>query len=38
MAAQQLSVKTMHDGFETSMIEVRNEDWSGFIEALAELQ
>jgi len=27
----------MHDGFDTSMIEVRNEDWKMFIEELADL-
>ena len=27
----------MHDGFDTSMIEIRNEDYKMFIEELADL-
>ena len=27
----------MHDGFDSSMIEVRNEDWKMFIEELGDL-
>jgi hypothetical protein len=27
----------MHDGFETAMIELKNEDWRQFIEELANI-
>jgi len=33
-AAETLSIKTKHDGFDTSMIEMRNEDWRPFMEEL----
>jgi len=36
-AAKNLNVKTMHDGFETAMIELKNEDWRQFIEELANI-
>ena len=37
MAAQNLKMKTIYDGFDSSMIEIRNEDWKCFIEELAGL-
>lgn len=38
VAAQGLKMKTILDGFDSSMIEIRNEDWKCFIEELAGLQ
>lgn len=38
IAAQGLKMKTIYDGFDSSMIEIRNEDWKCFIEELAGLQ
>ena len=37
MAAENVAAKTKHDGFESSMIEVRNEDWAPFIEELSQI-
>lgn len=34
-AAGKATAKTRHDGFETAMIEVKNEDWRPFIENLS---
>ena len=36
-AAKSLKMKTVHDGFDSSMIEISNEDWKCFIEELAGL-
>ncbi len=38
LTAKQLGVKSMHDGFDSAMIELRNEDWKMFIQKLAELE
>jgi hypothetical protein len=35
--ADKLGTKTRHDGFDTSMIEVKTEDWRTFIEELCHL-
>jgi len=36
-AAKNLNVKTMHDGFETAMIELKEEDWRQFIEEVGNI-
>lgn len=33
-SSESMSIKTKHDGFDSSMIEMRNEDWRAFMDEL----
>ena len=37
-AAESLQIKTKHDGFDSSMIEMKNEDFRRFMEEISNYQ